>query len=1214
MTRRLTLLTLLASMLLASPATASPIFNLDLHHNPTHFHPGGTPVEVSVSTVTQGASPSTDEVQHITKPNSTSGNFKLKFGASTTPNLPFDATTAQVKAALEALPSIGAGNVTVSATATGSAVTWSVTFTGAFAATDVPEVVALQGTPRLAIEPEYWIDLDNVGPDPTSGTVTLTVTLPPGFTRKSVRSGDWTDEDFVSTIPWSCPGSAGQQVITCTLDKPIPRHLGTRGIKILVNVASNIPPGSVLSATAEVSGGGAPPAPSVAGCAPGIGACASEPTLVEVDPAPFGVLDESFRPDLYEADGMTPVRQAGAHPDLLTVPLDFNSVDNAGCIFGGCGSEMKLASETIRDLHVDTPPGFLGAPSAVDDCPTANLTLGNCPGTSQVGRVKVTTSPATGFLASVFTRPVFNMEHPRGALSDLAFVIAGNPVHIRAGLDPGNNYAITTVVPNINETLPPFSSALTLWGVPADPSHDSERCTITSGTAPINTDQDCPSDAPLRPFLTTPFQCGVEKGWRLHHYDSWQHPGAFGPDLTYAMPGTFSGCDQIPFDPSVSVAPSTDHADSASGLDVTIDLPQNEDCEQIAPAPPAGEPQYDCGVATSPLKDATVTLPEGITVNPASGNGLAACSPAQISLGTDDPVQCPEASRVASVQVETVLPDPVKGTVYLATPHDNPFGTLLAGYLVLADPGRGLLVKIPGRIDVDKGTGRLSGSFEENPQLPFSEFELHFKGGAHSSLITPKTCGNYTSAAEFSPWSGNPAVHLTDSFTITHGAGGGTCASSEADLPNSPSFDAGPVSPVSKNYSPFALHLRRSDGTQRFSAFNVTLPQGLTGKLAGTGLCSDGALAAAQSGSGREEQASPSCPLDSHVGEVVAGAGAGPSPYYAKGDAYLAGPYKGAPVSLAVITPAVAGPFDLGTIVIRTPLRIDSKTAQITAVSDPIPQMLQGIPTEVRSVDVIIDRPEFTLTGTSCDPASIEGLLTSTLGQSAPLSVRYQLSDCTRLPFKPKLALRLRGSTGRAGNPALTAVLTPRPGDANIASASVALPPSEFLDNSHIGTVCTRVQFAADQCPSNSIYGEATVTTPLLADPLAGHVYLRSSDNPLPDLVPDLRGPATLPIKLEAAGRTDSIRGGLRNTFDFVPDAPFTKFVLRLPGGAKGLIENSRNICARAYHAKVVYTAHNGLTYVDHPTLRAKCGGRGRKGKGRVHKRSRVVERPSAVR
>ena len=305
---------------------------------------------------------------------------------------------------------------------------------------------------------------------------------------------------------------------------------------------------------------------------------------------------------------------------------------------------------------------------------------------------------------------------------------------------------------------------------------------------------------------------------------------------------------------------------------------------------------------------------------------------------------------------------------------------------------------------------------------------------------------------------------------------------------------------------------------------------------------------------------------------------------------------------MAVIAPAVAGPFDLGTVVTRIALHVDPKTAEITAISDPIPQILAGIPLDIRSVSVALDRPDFALTGTSCDPSAVGGLLTSTLGQIAALSSRYQLAECTRLGFKPKMTLRLKGGTKRGKHPALTATIFPRPGDANIKSVSVAFPRSEFLENAHIRTICTRPDFAADSCPAGAVYGSATVDTPLLDYDLSGNVYLRSSDNLLPDVVTDLRGPAHQPLRVEAAGRTDSIRGGIRNTFDFFPDAPFTKATVALQGGNKGLLVNSRDICARAYRATVRFIAHNNMTRTIRPKLKAQCGKKG-KGKRGGHKR-----------
>ena len=308
---------------------------------------------------------------------------------------------------------------------------------------------------------------------------------------------------------------------------------------------------------------------------------------------------------------------------------------------------------------------------------------------------------------------------------------------------------------------------------------------------------------------------------KLSRYDSWGETGVYGPDLSYEMPGQFEGCDQVPSARRSQRVPTSNLSDSPSGLDVEIDLPQSEDPDEIA---------------TAPLKDATVTLPEGITVNPAGANGLAACTPAQISLGSDEPVGCPEASKIASVLVSTpVFATPIEGSVYLATQYDNPFASLLAGYLVLSDPGRGLLVKIPGKITVDPATGQLTGAFEDNPQLPFSELRLHFKAGAHAALTTPQTCGSYQASGELSPWSGTATVSGTSGFAIVKGPDGGPCPSDPAALPNRPSFDAGTRQPDRRELQPLRLApAPRATAPSRSPPSHVKLPPGLTGKLAGT--------------------------------------------------------------------------------------------------------------------------------------------------------------------------------------------------------------------------------------------------------------------------------------------------------------------------------------------------------------------------------------------
>ena len=865
-----------------------------------------------------------------------------------------------------------------------------------------------------------------------------------------------------------------------------------------------------------------------------------------------------------------PVTQAGSHPHTFVTELAFNTVPHAG-------EPSELPAEDIREVLAVLAPGFIGDPTAAPICPTADFFAGgesDCLRETRIGTATNTVGDP-GLTEAV---PLFNLEPTLGTAAKFGFRLIGVPVTLEAGLSRTPPYNALVRAVDISQITALYATEVEVWGVPASEVHDAER----GGS----------STAEELPFLSMPTSCegpirtDLEVTSWLGSTDSdfFESHGPGGPDDLLPI----TGCNTLEFEPSIEARPTTNVADSPSGLDVDLHIPQSEDPD---------------GTATAHLKDATVTLPQGLTVNPSSANGLGACSPAQVDLNGPEPAQCPDASKLGSVEVETPLLDHlVKGSVHLATPYDNPFNSLLALYITLSDPETATVVKLAGEVEADPETGQLSSTFEENPPVPFEHFRLHFFGGAGGSLRTPATCGPYSTTTSMTPWSApdsGPPATPSDTWSIEQGPGG-TCATSPQALPHAPSFDAGTISPIAGAHSPFVVHLRREDGSQQFSAVDLTPPPGLIAKLAGTVTCPDSALATAATKSGAEEKASPSCPAASDVGSVMAGAGAGPAPYYATGRAYLAGPYKGAPLSLAIVTPATAGPFDLGTVVVRTALQIDPKTAQVTALSDPIPQILQGIPLDVRTVDIAFDRPSFMLNPTSCDPMVVSGQLLSTLGQPASLSSRFQLGECGRLGFKPKMVLRLKGGgTKRGGHPALTAVLTPRPGDANIASVSVALPRSEFLDQGHIGTVCTRVQFAADQCPAASVYGKATVTTPLLDYPLAGNLYLRSSDNELPDLVPDLRGPAHQPIRIEAAGRTDSIRGGIRNSFDFVPDAPFSRLVAQLQGGRKGLLINSRDICQRPFRATVKYTAHNGRTYVDRPPLRAKCP------KTRRHKKDR---------
>jgi uncharacterized repeat protein (TIGR01451 family) len=1026
--------------------------------------------------------------------------------------------------------------------------------------------------------PAYMVVATNVGTAPTQGPVTITDTLPAGLTLEHVRPPAGVESSCAMT------GSTA----TCVFPGPIqPGELIFAAIGFDVDGTGTIlHEGDTIVDHAILSGGGA------------TAVVAENTTEISSTPAPFEFLPgiPGFGMTPYAEDG-TAETLAGGHPHVMTVNLAFSTQRIGFNPAGVDGGE--------RDIDFYLPHGFIVNPTATPRrCGEVEMEAYACPANTQIGVVNIGTSiggPTVG------REPLYNMEPAPGKASNFGFVVVFYPVHIEGGIRAGDYTEMTETrgIPGLYGK-PSMSTQVLLWGDPTAPTFDYARVSTFGDCA----ESPCPVPEQDTAALSMPTSCSEAPVGSAEAF-SWVHPDgppAVREDVMRDSNGNeigITGCAGVEFKPTLKARPTTNVADSPSGLEVDLEVPQTSSLSQRS---------------TANLRKAEVTLPEGLVINPAGANGLASCSSAQIGVDpttavpNGNPVACPAASRIGSIEVQSSLVDhPLPGSVYTATPYDNPFNSLLAIYAVIEDPRAGLLVKLPGHVVPDPNTGRLVATFDNNPQLPFSHFKLSFFGGAHGVLRTPATCGNYSTTSSLTPWSApdsGPPAAPRDDYSISTPPSGGGCG---ASLANSPSLDAGVISPVAGKYTPFVLHLRRGDGSQQISSFTTTLPPGLTGRLAGTAECSDAALATAAAKTGAQEQASPSCPASSHLGSVVAGAGAGPSPFYAHGDAYLAAPYKGAPLSLVVITPAVAGPYDLGTIVVRAALRLDPNTGQITAESDPIPSILKGIPLDVRSIDVQIDRPNFTRTGTSCDPSLFTGSALSTLGQLAPLSARYQLGECTGLAFKPKLAIRLFGSTKRAGNPALRATLTMPEGGANIAQASVALPHSEFLDQSHIGTVCTRVQFAqgdgnGSNCPPASIYGAATATSPLVDYTLEGNAYLRSSSHELPDLVVALHGPSYQPIAVDAVGRIDSIKGGIRTTFEGVPDLPISTFVLNMQGAKKGLLQNSTNICKAAGKATALLAGQNGKGVELRPALKnSKCTkAKKKKSKGK-HSRKRAA-------
>jgi hypothetical protein len=846
--------------------------------------------------------------------------------------------------------------------------------------------------------------------------------------------------------------------------------------------------------------------------------------------------------------------QAGSHPFKYKLTFSMNQ---------RAGGEPE---GTLRDVIVDLPAGMVGNPLAVPRCPTALFSgvSPKCPGDSQVGVA----------LLHFFGQeeptpiPVFNLTPPLGVPASIGFSAASQNSFQEASLRSGGDYGVRISDLTVPTSIPVQSITETIWGVPPRASHDAERFCIVPGKGTV---EGCSSESAPVPFLSLPTSCTGPLQTTVS-VDSVQEPGVFQSASIQTLgeggvPAALGGCDSPPFTPTITAQPETTAADSPTGLHVDLHIPQNQDPN---------------GLATANLKDTVVTLPSGMVVNPSAAAGLGACTPAQVELHGPNPAACPDSSKVGSVEVHTPLVDhPLPGAVYLAQQGENPFGSLIALYIAVDDPITGVVVKLAGKVEPDPVTGQLKATFDENPQLPFEDFDLGFYGGPRATLTTPQTCGTYTTTTDLTPWSTPEGADAfpTDSFPINPGANGAACVTSESQEPHSPSFQAGTATPQAASYSPFVMRLNRQDGSQRLSAINLTLPPGLVGKLAGVARCSDAQLAAAAArsnpGEGKLEQASPSCLAGSRVGTDIAGVGSG-APFYIEAPIYLAGSYKGAPFSLAIITPAVAGPFDLGTVLVRAALYINPDTAQVTVKSDPIPSILQGVPTDIRSIQVNIDRPEFTLNPTSCEPMSITAQAVSTLGQAAPLSSRFQAGGCQGLPFKPSFTASTQGKTSKANGARLTVKVSQKPGEANIHKVALTLPLALPARLTTLQKACTETQFAINPagCPQASFIGTAIAHTPLLNAPLTGPAILVSHGGAaFPDVEFLLQGEG---VQITLDGKTDIKKGITHSRFETVPDAPIASFETVLPQGPHSALAANANLCTGKLAMPTQLTGQNG--------------------------------------
>jgi hypothetical protein len=919
--------------------------------------------------------------------------------------------------------------------------------------------------------------------------------------------------------------------------------------------------------------------------------------------ADFGLLPGAagFQAIATADGGELPDEQAGSHPYSLVTEVNFKLGPESP---GQPG--VPFSDGDLRDLQIDLPPGLIENPTAVSQCTQAqfrtprNSPLGpslsgeSCPPKSQIGTIEIRSSLGGG---QSRTFGVFNLAPRYGFPSQFGFGLYGAPVtispHIR---ETDNEYGLSLSLHNFPQQVDLLGFKLVIWGAPWSAAHDGERGNCLNEAESAFPYAKCsvgpPRSNPHLAYLTMPTSCGAPLVFGLTA-SSWQQPGSVSASSQGAP---LRECDTIRFEPLPLARLNTPRAGSPSGLEFEI----QGDTDGLL------EPERR---ASSQVKKAVVRLPAGMTINPSLGAGLGVCTPAQYAAETvtsPPGAGCPDAATIGELRVQSPLfKGEIEGGLYLAQPDDpespgaeNPFDSLLALYLIAKSPERGVMVRLAGKVSANPDNGQLTTTFDGLPQLPYSRFTVHFRDGQRTPLATPATCGSYQSLTEVTPWLDPTAkLSIPSEFPIVAGIGGGPCPTGIP--PFHPAAVAGTLNRNSGSYTPYYLHLTRTDAEQEITSYSAKMPPGLLGKIRGIPYCPEAAIANAKLKSGFGELREPSCPASSSIGHTVSGYGLGSVLAYAPGGLYLAGPYHGAPISIVAIDSATVGPFDLGVVIVRSAIRIDPRTAQVSvdsAGSDPIPHIFKGIPLHLRDIRIYLNRPNFTLNPTSCERFSAESSLngsgasfaSSADDSTATASSPFQVSNCSARNFEPRLGFTLKGPTKRGNYPSLRAVVRPRPGDANIAKAAVALPPSLFLAQEHIETICTQAQFAAQRCPAGSRYGWAKAVTPLLGQPMEGPVYLRSSANPLPDLVADITGAG---VRIEVGGRIDSVNGGIRGTFDFLPDAPVTKFTMSLMGGKHGLLVNSEDLCASRPTARALMVGKNNAVAILQPRLAVHCPG-----------------------
>jgi hypothetical protein len=977
------------------------------------------------------------------------------------------------------------------------------------------------------------INVYNVGAAPSNGTATVTDVLPPGIE---------------ATGPAGAGGEcSGTTIVTCELGSVEVGKYTPIGFGVVVKPEAS---GTALNRVTVAGGGALVTTP------------ASDPIVVSSTPPPFGFAD--FQGWFSNADG-TLDTQAGSHPYELTIAYDLNTFatlkEEAIGAFDLTDDEQEQ-----KNVEVELPPGFIGNPTAVPECPRQQFETGNCSNSTQVGIDEFKKEGVGGRYDDYFVQPVYDLVPPPGVAAQFAFTIFGNQIFLDATVRSGGDYGITEHADNLPQTRQVAFNTITIWGVPAEASHTDQRGVgCLGGSKPC----DSPSGAGAKPFLTLPTSCEGPQTF-TGRVDSWEDPSeyserSFLSENTTDEASGFTGCGDLQFGPSITTAPDTSEADTPAGLTADVKVTQEG----------LSSPE---GLSTADLKNTTVTLPQGVVINPGQAAGLVACQESEARIHVEESApECPSASKVGEDEIETpLLPHSLKGAVYVL--QSNPPNLRL---LVTAS-GEGVSLKLVGDVHLDESTGQLVTTFNETPELPFTNFRLSFSGGAQAALDTPAACGTYTTNADFTPWSTPLVQDLLDenSFAITTGSDGTPCPSSP--LPFDPSLTAGATTDQAGGFTDFSLLLQRGDDQQRIAGLQFKAPAGLTGELSKVPLCTN-AQAEANA-----------CPEASKIGHTVVAAGPGPYPLVVPepgqepAPIYLTESYEGAPFGLSIVVPLHVGPFTLPTQRVRAKIEVNPQTAALTITTGELPQIVAGVPTDLRQVDAVIERPEFMVNPTNCSPQEFSGTAygtpppgTDSAGVSAAISSHFQVGSCRSLQLTPKFVVSTAAKTSRARGASLTAKLTyprvPQGTEANIGKFKVDLPKQLPSRLTTLQKACAAAQFESNPagCPVASLIGHAVVHTPLLPVPVEGPVYFVShGGEAFPSLEIVLQGDG---VTVELIGSTFISKAGITSTtFNTTPDVPFSSFELTLPEGKYSALAANGNLCTSKLAMPTAIIGQNG--------------------------------------